>query len=249
MKIVIPEYENKKNHNVWDESTLHFSLKYIWFFFALMITVYILFYGIALWIVHFISIEKEQELFKDISIFEDESVYELPEDLQNRYSHVPYQISITDEIEEANAFATIGARIYITQALLDETESLSSLDFVIGHEVGHIEHRDVLRGIVSEAPIQIFLILFGFNEASVIFTHSISHPHSKYQETRADEYGIDFVHQINEHVWCALEFFESKNSLGDNISEIFSTHPVTHLRIQRIEEYIQEKGYEVSECE
>ncbi|MCH2188864.1 M48 family metalloprotease, partial [Candidatus Gracilibacteria bacterium] len=71
----------------------------------------------------------------------------------------------------------------------------------------------------------------------------------KYAETRADQHGIDFVYDMNGQIGCALEFLESHNSLGSNISEIFSTHPITHFRIERIKEYIDEKGYEMGVCE
>ena len=131
--------------------------------------------------------------------------------------------------------------MYVTQNLLDTIESPEALDFIIGHELGHIENRDVLRTLISELPIHIMLGLFGFSEAHLLFEHTLSNPHSKYQETRADEYGIDFAYQLNGYIGCSLEFFEQKNSLGENLAEVFSTHPVTHFRIERVQEYIAEK--------
>ena len=124
-------------------------------------------------------------------------------------------------------------------------EHPEALDFIIGHEIAHIENRDVLRSLVSELPIQLGLSLLGFSEANILFQHTLSNPHSKYQETRADEGGIDFAYQMNGSIGCSLEFFEQKNSLEENIAEIFSTHPVTHFRIERAQEYVEEKGYEV----
>lgn len=248
MKIIIPEHQSEKNHNVWSESTLQFTLKYLWFFFGFILSLYLLFYIIALSAMYMISIENEQKLFWDIFAFSDEFIIELPDDLKERYSHVTYPIYITEEIEEPNAFAALGWNIYITQSLIDLVEHPEALDFIIGHEIAHIENRDVLRSLVSELPIQLGLSLLGFSEANILFQHTLSNPHSKYQETRADEGGIDFAYQMNGSIGCSLEFFEQKNSLEENIAEIFSTHPVTHFRIERAQEYVEEKGYEVWVC-
>jgi len=37
---------------------------------------------------------------------------------------------------------------------------LEELDFIVGHELAHIEHRDVLKGLVSDIPLTILLSLF-----------------------------------------------------------------------------------------
>lgn len=57
------------------------------------------------------------------------------------------------ESTESNAFATIGGNIIVTSSLLDEIENEEELVFILGHELAHIEHRDVIRSMAQSMPI------------------------------------------------------------------------------------------------
>ncbi|MCH2189072.1 M48 family metalloprotease, partial [Candidatus Gracilibacteria bacterium] len=180
MKIIIPEKISEKNHNVGPESTLQFTLKYLGFFFGLVGSLFVIFWICSFAVIYFLSIEKEQEIFGNMEIFDTEYTSEIPENLKERYQGIGYPIYITDEFEGPNAFATLGAKIYLTQDLLDELSSDEGLDFVVGHEIGHIIERDVVRSMITNLPIQLVLTLAGFHEGSLLFQHTLSHSHSKY---------------------------------------------------------------------
>lgn len=173
---------------------------------------------------------------------------DLPPQLQERYKDIPYNIHLIDMGEVENAFASLGGNVYITTAFLEQVEYWEELDFILGHEIGHIENRDVLKSLISEFPVVIVLSLFGGEYGGVLFEWVISNTHSKIQETKADEYGIDFTHAVNSHIGCALWFFEKTNSLWDNVLEVFSTHPVTTFRIDRAFSYAEKRGYEEAGC-
>jgi len=235
-----------KNHNVSSESDTSLFFRYMWFFIFIVLSLYILFFVISFAVINFVSIEDEKKWFG--SIDEVFSWSSLPDVLGDRYDDIPYTLQVIDMDGEENAFASLGGKIYITRALLDTVDSYETLDFIIGHEVAHIENRDVLKGIISSLPVTLMLSLFWGDYGSVLFNGIVWNTHSKLMESKADRDAIEYVYIKNNHVWCALDFFEDKNTIGDNVLEIFSTHPVTKFRIERIEKYIDIRGYEKNEC-
>lgn len=197
--------------------------------------------------VAFISIEDEKKIFSfaDISLLED--ISELPENISERYKDLPYRVQVMQSDEE-NAFASLWGNIYLTSGFLENVESYEALDFIVGHEAGHIHHRDVLRGIVAELPITVILSLAGAWWSEKVLQSVIGNSFSKYQESRADRYGIEYSYTKNGHIWCALDFFHAHNNIGWNITEMFSTHPMTEFRIERLKKYADSKGYTEGEC-
>ena len=57
-----------------------------------------------------------------------------------------YRILIIKE-KDPNAFAVAGGNIYVTTGLIEMIEDDSELDFIIAHEIAHIERRHSLREI------------------------------------------------------------------------------------------------------
>jgi len=149
---------------------------------------------------------------------------------------------------EENAFATLWGEIYITEELLENIWSYEALDFVVGHEIGHVESRDVLRSLVSQAPLTILLSIFWWDYGAVVFDGVVDMTHGKSRESKADRFGLDFVYNKNGHVGCAVDFFSERNTIWDNIMEIFSSHPMTTLRIERAKKYIEKQWYKSSKC-
>lgn len=84
----------------------------------------------------------------------------LPEFLQERYAHLPYAIQILEDTGEENAYATLGGNMFITREFLESVEYIETLDFVIGHEIAHIEHRDMLKSMIPSLPVHIILSVF-----------------------------------------------------------------------------------------
>lgn len=241
--------ENKlpiKNHNVSSESDSSLFTGYIWFFIFLLIGLYLFFITCSYIIVAFISIEDEKVLFSPIGEFLE--LRELPVELLQRYASSDYTIYVVDINETENAFADLWWRVYITQTLLDNIEYREELDFIIGHEFAHIKNRDVLKRLISDIPVVIILSLLGWDYGAQIFEGLLGNNYSKLWETRADKYALDFTNELNGHVWCALDFLEKRNTLGDNIGEMFSTHPITDLRLKRAQKYIKKMWYWMKDC-
>ncbi len=246
MKIEIPK-KLSKNHNISSESELAFVWRYIWFFLFLLISLYALLHIVAFIAIHFISIDKEIEWFwASTHILTDDS-QDIPDILKERYKDIKYNISIIDLDGEENAFAALGWNIYLTKDLLENIQTYEALDMIVWHEVAHIENRDVLKSLITNIPITVIASLI-WTQWVLLSDNVIINNFSKRQETIADKHGIDFVYKLNGHVWCSLSYFHEHNSTLWNIAEIFSTHPVTELRIQRLNTYIQDKWYKIWEC-
>lgn len=241
--------ENKiptKNYNVSSESDWQLFLRYIWFFVFIIVWLYLFFISLSHIVVAFVSIEDEKKWFSPVG--ESFELTSLPDSLSERYSISEHTISIADMDGMENAFADLWWQVYITKELIDNMEYIEELDFIVGHELAHVENRDVLKGLVSDIPLTIVLSLFWWDYGNQIFTALLTNNYSKLWESRADRYALDFTYELNGHVWCALDFFEKKNTLGDNALELFSTHPMTHTRIQRAFSYAESQWYENWEC-
>jgi Zn-dependent protease with chaperone function len=150
--------------------------------------------------------------------------------------------------EQQNAYATLGGNIVINEGLLQALETENGLAMVLGHEIGHIVHRDPLlslgRGTVAVGALA---LLSGFSQTNVantifsISTQSLLFSFSRDQERRADTYGLKLLKDHYGHRMGADEFFRhaltaEEDSFGNAaLVEFFSTHPDLEERIERID--------------
>ncbi len=235
----------KDNHNVSKESDSSLFLRYAWFLFFIMASIYALFFIFSFFVTQFISIEDEALFLWDTQVFSIDE--ELTESFRELYPDFPYTLWVAD-MTEKNAFATLWWNIYLTSWLIKSWASKNEIDFILWHEIGHIENRDVIRQIISTLPTYLFLMLLWSDIWVSVFETAIENPHSKNQETNADMYWLTYSMKKNGHIGCILNFFENENSLSDNIMTLFSGHPMTDTRMKRIRKEIEKKWYPDGEC-
>ncbi|NOY00864.1 MAG: M48 family metalloprotease, partial [Verrucomicrobia bacterium] len=83
---------------------------------------------------------------------------------------LPYQLQYMPD-DEPNAFAVPGGGVIVTRGLLKKMTSPSALAFVLGHELGHHQHRHTLKGVGRRALISFtFAALFG---SGGVITHAV----------------------------------------------------------------------------
>lgn len=63
-----------------------------------------------------------------------------------------------------------GGRILLTKGLLEYLQTEYGLVFVLGHEVGHIVHRDHIRGIGRQIILVMGASMLGFTESCALST-------------------------------------------------------------------------------
>jgi predicted Zn-dependent protease len=156
---------------------------------------------------------------------------------------------VIQESDVLNAYATLGKKVIVTTALVKKLKFESGLAFVIAHELGHVEQKHVVKGIVRNS-LGALLQLFLFREANVASNvyQGANYLHSRYysrsKERKADLFAVEL---INKHYCQApgkLEFFEeiSKETQASRASEYFSTHPLPESRIKYLHEEIEKAG-------
>jgi Zn-dependent protease with chaperone function len=153
----------------------------------------------------------------------------------------PLQISLLCS-DEINALALPGGRILLTKGLLDKLQSKNALMFVLGHEAGHIVHRDHLRGMGRKIILSVSAALLGFADAGALssLNQTLGRVYDRDQEMAADAYALQLTQTIYGHTWGADELFallSDEESLVDRtLSRLAGTHPPSIDRLHRIQQ-------------
>ncbi|MGB0953533.1 MAG: M48 family metallopeptidase [Planctomycetota bacterium] len=207
---------------------------------------------VAAWAVHWIPPQTEADWFSwSEDLFGDTEA--VPEDVQTLFqqlladeglSDFPYRLVLLDT-EEINAFALPGGTIGVTQGLLDTVTTDMGRALVLGHEIGHVEHRHgmerlgrsiLLAGAMSLVGVDVSGVLQGsLDIADLGF--------SRNQESECDDFGLRLVHRRIGTTVGAMEFFEKLQFLdggtevefGERMSGFLRTHPITADRLRDLE--------------
>jgi len=259
------EYENpkvaeginvSKTHPLTDFAGLVAGVAFM--FLTVMAIVYLL----AAWLLPYVPFSIEQTIlanYKGDTFFstdltdEEQRVQRYLQALANDLiadTNFPEEITLTIHYLDSgqkNAYATLGGNILVHGGLLQAVESENGLAMVLGHEIGHIVHRDPImtlgRGTIAVGAIA---LLSGFSQTDVantifsISTKSLLYSFSRDQERLADAYSLQLLADHYGHQHGADEFFNHIQELDGNIfadsslAEFFSTHPNLEERIERI---------------
>ena len=165
------------------------------------------------------------------------------------------------EVVDVNAFACGDGSVRICAGLMDIMTDDELLG-VIGHEVGHVAHKDskngfrtalltsaLKDGISSQGGTAAKLSdsqLGDLGEALVNSTYS------QKQERSADDYGYEFLKSHGKNPWAMALSFQKLKKLQEEagaqksskLNQLFSTHPDLDARIQRMEERATSEGIE-----
>lgn len=180
-------------------------------------------------------------------------IQELFDDIPDDLKPAGYDFSIVViEDEDPNALALPGGTIAVTTGLLHELDSENALTFVLGHELGHFENRDHLRGMgFGFAALTVSVLLAGQDQGVVSALSSVvglgQLSYSRKQEKRADLHGIKTLMSTYGHVGGATEFFEKIEELEGHfekyIPSVMRTHPGSDKRIILLEEHITQHRF------
>ena len=156
-----------------------------------------------------------------------------------------FKVYITDDV---NAFACADGSIRVYTGLMDLMNDDEVLG-VIGHEIGHVAHKDsknafknalltsaILDGVASTSSTVRTLTDSQLGKLGEAILNS---KYSRKQESNADDYGYDFLKKNGKNPWALamafakLEELEGGHSAGA-IQKMFSSHPSTSTRIKHI---------------
>ncbi len=216
-----------------------------------MTLVYLLLGAIAEFMVTRISEETEAQLFQSIDFSATENPPEefaKAEEVFNRLLEepglrpLPYKLRYM-ATPEPNAFAAPGGTVMVTQGLLDAATNTTALAFVLGHELGHHQHRHTLKGIGRKAVFSIAIaIVFGGSDGGIVSqaVDLAEKGHSRNAEREADDFGFRLAHSVYGNADGYMEFFQHIHDKYHGRHETWlnfaHTHPPTAERLEHLKE-------------
>lgn len=164
-------------------------------------------------------------------------------------------------VVDVNAFACADGSIRVFAALMD-IMSDDELLGVIGHEVGHVAHKDskkAFRQALLTSALKDGIASVGDKAAALTESQLgnlgealVSARYSQKQEREADDYGYEFLKSHGKNPRAMAMSFRKLKQLQDEsgaqqtsrINQLFASHPDLESRIERMEKRADNEGLE-----
>lgn len=174
---------------------------------------------------------------------------------------IPLNFKVYD-VTDVNAFACADGSIRVFSSLMDIMSDEELLG-VIGHEIGHVAHKDsknsfrtalltsaLKDGISSQGGVAAAL---SESQLGSLGESLVSAGYSQKQERAADDYGYSFLKEHGKNPWAMALSFRKLKKMQDEagvqksskLNQLFSTHPDLDSRIKRMEERATSEGIEL----
>jgi putative metalloprotease len=169
------------------------------------------------------------------------------------------------QTSDVNAFACADGSVRIYTGLLDLMSDDEVLG-VVGHEIGHValkHSRKQFQQALMTSAVRDAIISTG-GDVAVLTASQLgdigealaSSSFSRKQESQADDYGYDFLKSSGKNPWAMAMAFEellklsggstgngTQAAAGSSVTSLFSSHPATQTRIQKMSERATKDGY------
>lgn len=139
-------------------------------------------------------------------------------------------------IPMVNAVTLPGGRIILFDGLIQQAKSADEVAGVLGHELGHVRHRDTMAGLVRQLGLSVVLGGAGGNAGSYL-NGVLALSYGRDAETAADGVAIAQMREARISPLATAGFFERLG--GKNESKEakamtwFSSHPLSAERRRR----------------
>lgn len=157
-----------------------------------------------------------------------------------------YQFHLVNS-DVANAYATLGGHIIVTDALLKQVKTENGLAMVVAHEIAHIRYRHPISGASRALVLQLALyaLLGGSGDGQLGGLLSGSSMlallrFNREMESQADARALDIIERHYGTAQGADEFFDTMaRSKNETLwLEFAQTHPNSERRLALIRERI-----------
>lgn len=144
-----------------------------------------------------------------------------------------------------NAVTLPGGRIVIFDGLIAAARSPDEVAGVIGHEIGHVRHHDVMESLLRQLGLS---VLLGGLEGHVGgYTNAVlATAYSRGAEARADSYAITLLDEAKVSPLPTAAFFTRLGGKSDQAERMFAyvaSHPVSADRAARFRAAAKGTGY------
>ena len=155
---------------------------------------------------------------------------------------IPYSFRIL-ETDMVNAFAGPWGHVYVTEGLLDFAENEDQIAGVVGHEIGHVVNRDIMKSFKKSILFGIGVGMIGkqsqtMGDIAGIGLGLLSLRYSRKDEYGADDKGRELSYGGGYNPIGEVDFFqrlkeEKQRHSPSYIEVMLSSHPPTQRRIER----------------
>jgi predicted Zn-dependent protease len=193
------------------------------------------------------EVERTSKLVQDRDI--NEYVNRVGQNIvRNSDAKVPFTIRVIDS-DEVNAFALPGGFFYVNRGLIQAADSEAELAGVMAHEIAHVTARHATEQqskgqLFNLASIPLIFVGLppGVGQAINLAVPLTFLKFSRKMEEEADYLGVQYLYKTGYDPSAMVSFFEKlqarEKSKPGSISTLFSTHPPTGGRIQKVSEAI-----------
>ena len=160
---------------------------------------------------------------------------------------------------DVSACAWGDGSVRVCSALMDIMTDEELLG-VIGHEIGHVAHRDSKKGFRTALLTSALKdgISSSSNKAAALTDSQLgslgealaNSTYSQKQEKAADDYGYEFLKKAGKNPWSMAYSFRRLKQMQEEagakktskVNQLFSSHPDLDMRIKRMEERAKSEG-------
>ncbi len=141
--------------------------------------------------------------------------------------------------DTVNAVATLGGNIIVFKGLLEIMESEDALAAVLAHEIAHVKHRDMLKGLGRAFGLMLVSAALGSADTSTGISQGAMElgllSYSRGQEVQADRAATLALGRLYGHSQGFEDSFQAliKAVDGPARPEMLSSHPDGLKRIER----------------
>lgn len=142
------------------------------------------------------------------------------------------------DVPIVNAVTLPGGHVVLFSGLIQRAGSPDEVAGVLAHELGHVEHRDVLESLVRQLGLSV--VLGGLDGNVGGYTNALlSASYSRGAESRADGYAIDALGKANISPRATADLFkrlsaaEFKGKGAATLMNYLASHPMSSEREAR----------------
>ncbi|GMV49881.1 MAG: putative peptidase [Nitrospira sp. OLB3] len=205
------------------------------------------------WAVARIPIEWEQKLGE--AVYQDflaketvvkqgpalEAVQEITRRLTDKIPNNPYHFQVTVvQSPVVNAFALPGGYVVVFTGLMQKAESGEEVAGVLSHELNHVLQRHAMERMVQMVGLAaVVSILVGDQQGLIGLARQLglelaTLKFGREQETEADLTGLKLLSEARVAPEGMITFFERLSEKDAARIELFSTHPMSAARAERL---------------
>lgn len=134
-------------------------------------------------------------------------------------------------IPMVNAVALPGGRIMIFEGLMKQARSPDEVAGVLGHEIGHVRHRDTMAALIRQLGLSVVMGGMDSNVSGLV-SGMLSLSYGRQAETAADGYAIEALTSADVAPDATAGFFDrlGGGKVGEKVERAaawVSSHPVS----------------------